>query len=304
MKAQKEKKAKSVKKQNIEKNKTVDNEEENTLSKKVWGVVSYLIFFCVVIGIFLSAGDGPRVVGGYGIFNVLTRSMQSTIPQDSLVITKSVNSKEIQIGDDITYMAGPTSTITHRVIGIEEDYQRTGMRAFSTQGTDNAAKDKDMVVETNVVGKVVFHNYHMGVATVFLQDNCYFIIAYLAMFVLIKKIILRFMGDEEDEEEDSEGDEPPSESPQGNRYDTGLWDASALYEQPPNHDPYNQQGGYTYDAYGNPVSYQQPQAQNPYNQDPQNGYIYPQYDAYGQPIYNNYNEQGYDYSQQDQNQQW
>lgn len=258
-----------------------DSNEDNSLGKKIWGVFSYVIFFAVVIGLFLSVGDGPRVVGGYGVFNVLTRSMQSTIPKDSLVITKSVDAREIKIGDDITFMAGPTATITHRVIAIDEDYMRSGMRGFTTQGTDNATKDKDVTPENNVVGKVIWHNYYLGVATVFLQDNWYFIVAYLAMFMLIKKIILKFMGDEEEEEEDPE-EEPQATlnvPPHANRYDTGLWDASSLYEQPQVYDPntgmYNPQGAYTVDAYGNPV---------PYNQDQGMNYNGVQYDQYGQPL--------------------
>lgn len=280
------------------------DKEESDLTKKLKSVLSYVLFFAVVMGIFLSVGDGPRVVGGYGIFNVLTRSMQSTIPQDSLVITKSVDAREIQMGDDITFMAGPTSTITHRVIGIEEDYQRSGLRAFSTQGTDNATKDKDMVVETNIVGKVIFHNYYLGVATVFLQDNCYFIIAYLVMFMLIKKIILKFMGDEDEEESDEE-EEPPNIPVPNNQYDTGLWDASALYEQPQGYEQYNQQSDYTYDAYGNPVAYQPTNPSAGYDYGQQYGqydeYVQ-QYDAYGQPISNN--SQDYSYTEQNSNEQW
>lgn len=276
----------------MQKDKNIDNtllvedkKEESTLGKKIWGVASYGIFFAVVIGLFLSVGDGPRVVGGYGVFNVLTRSMQSTIPQDSLVITKSVDAREIKIGDDITFMAGPTATITHRVISIEEDYQRSGLRAFSTQGTDNATKDKDMVVETNIVGKVIWHNYYVGVVTVFLQDNWYFIVAYLVMFMLIKTIILKFMGEDEDEEEDDEPEQiNPNIPPHANRYDTGLWDASTLYEQPQNYDPttgmYTQQEPYTVDIYGNPIP----------------TYNGVQYDQYGQPIsygYGGHTDQGY-----------
>lgn len=282
----------------------VKSEEGSELSSKIGSILSYVLIFAIIVGVYLGMGDGPRVVGGYGMFNVLTRSMQSTIPKDSFVITKSVDPKSIQIGDDITFMAGPTSTITHRVIGIEEDYQRTGMRAFSTQGTDNATKDKDMVVETNVVGKVMWHNYHLGVATVFLQQNCYYIIAYLVMFILIKKIILKFMGDDEDEEEEDE-EEPPSNLAGNSQYDTALWDASTLYEQPQAYDPvtgtYRNTEAYSYDAYGNPIPYQ-PTTDPNYGYGQQYGAYGQQYDAYGQPI--PYNNQGYGYTEQDQNQQW
>lgn len=264
------------------KNKNAEKEVENPLVGKVKEVLSYLLFFAVIVGIFLSAGDGPRVIGGYGVFNVLTRSMQSTIPKDSLVITKSVDARELEIGDDITFMAGPTSTITHRIIGIEEDYQRTGLRAFTTQGTDNSNKDKDKAVESNIVGKVIFHNYYLGVATVFLQKNCYYIVGYLIMFMLIKNIILKFMGEDEDDEEDDQEDEED---------DNAMYASESLIQVNPM-DPYGtgylpDMNAYQYDEYGNLINYDyNNQYAYDYNNQPQQAYAY---DEFGQPIVYDYN---------------
>lgn len=272
-------KVKKGKKSKKDKTKVIKEEiiEDDSLSAKVKSALSYALFFAVIIGIFLSSGDGPRVIGGYGVFNVLTRSMQSTIPQDSLVITKNVEARELQIGDDITFMAGPTSTITHRIIGIQEDYNRTGMRGFTTQGTDNSTKDKDVVVESNIVGKVIFHNYHLGLVTVFLQKNCYYIIGYLVMFLLIKNILLKFMGEEDDEEDDPEDDEDNSELP---LYGDGV-DAQYNYMDPYGTGYLPDMNNYQYDEYGNPITYN-------YGYD-YNSQLQPYaYDEYGQPIVYDY----------------
>lgn len=187
--------------------------EEKSLGKELLTVLYYILFFSIVIGIFFNqASNSPKMIGKYGVFNVLTRSMQSTIPQGSLVITENVDASEIEIGDDITFMVGEKSTITHRVIGVIEDYDGNGLRAFNTQGTDNAVKDKDVAVETNVVGRVIFHSYDLGRVTVLLQENCYYIMVYLILFWVLKSIIIRFIGgDEEEDEDDDEEDEDDSE---------------------------------------------------------------------------------------------
>ena len=47
--------------------------------------------------------------------------------------------------------------IRDRIVGIIENYENTGQRAFTTQGIMNAQPDKQPVPAVNVVGKVVFH---------------------------------------------------------------------------------------------------------------------------------------------------
>ena len=63
----------------------------------------------------------------------------------------------LQIGDDITYMANQTTSVTHRIVGIMENYENTGQRAFEAQGVMNSEPDRQPVPAVNVVGKVVYH---------------------------------------------------------------------------------------------------------------------------------------------------
>ena len=79
-------------------------------------------------------------------------------------------------------MISETTTITHRIIGIVENYEQTGQRAFETKGTMNKDKDKLPVPAVNVIGKVVYHNYTLGRITDFISQN---IIIILVMVVLI-----------------------------------------------------------------------------------------------------------------------
>ena len=157
--------------------------------------VFYLLLVGVIVGAFLiksNSGGRPTLIAGYSGFTVLTSSMEDTIPKGSLVITKSVDPNSLKIGDDITYMSSATSTITHRIVEIREDYMDTDARAFITKGTMNKNQDKNPVAAANVVGKVVFHSKMLGSMATFLSKNwpiVLFIMVVLAgLFYVLKWI--------------------------------------------------------------------------------------------------------------------
>ncbi len=146
--------------------------------KSGWSVAGnlffYVMIFALVIGAFLyksGSGGQPTMVAGYSAFTVLTSSMEDVYPKGSLIVTKRVEPEELKVGDDITYMISETSSVTHRIVGIMENYQDTGERAFETKGTRNEKADKDPVSAVNVVGKVIFCSKPMGAAANFVSAN-------------------------------------------------------------------------------------------------------------------------------------
>lgn len=134
----------------------------------------YFMLILIVLTVFIVKGSGeagaPRSIAGYSAFTVLTGSMQRDIPKDSLVITKTVDPDELQVGDDITFMSSETTTVTHRIVDIEENHDNTGQRYFTTQGIMNPEPDAEPVSEVNLVGKVVYHSYILGVIFKFIRN--------------------------------------------------------------------------------------------------------------------------------------
>lgn len=188
----------------ISENSDKDNEEIGKKSKKpkrkrialIGEIFFYSLLVALILGAFLirsSSNGRPISMAGYSAFTVLTSSMESEIPKGSLVITKTVEPETLKIGDDITYMSGPTSTITHRIIGITEKYLDTNERAFETQGVMNASPDKEPVPAVNVVGKVVYHSETLGQIATFTSKNWPFLIFILivsiALFTILKKVL-------------------------------------------------------------------------------------------------------------------
>lgn len=164
---------------------TDSSEEEQTVFQKVkYWFRNYLFYFTLVIVIYTGyifvnnqkESVPPQSILGYAPMTVLTKSMHSEIPKDSLIITKMVDMNTIKTGDDITYLLEDNTTITHRVIAIYEDYEGSKKRGFKTQGIDNPMPDKDIVFADNVVGKVIFHSLLVGQIIVFVRENIVFIL--------------------------------------------------------------------------------------------------------------------------------
>ena len=165
---------------------------------RAWKIMGECVFYGLLLLLILTAlfirttSDGsPRSLAGYSGMIVLTESMQSEIPKGSLVIAKTVDPDMLQIGDDITYMANQTTSVTRRIVGIIENYENTGQRAFTTQGIMNAQPDKQPVPAVNVVGKVVFHSETLGLAASFIRSYWPLLLLVLAVGLALIHVLGR-----------------------------------------------------------------------------------------------------------------
>ena len=89
--------------------------------KKMWNWISGMLVGIVVL--LAIALVGVRVIG-LQPFVVLSGSMRPTYEVGSLIYVKSVDYKELKVGDPITYMISQDTVVTHRIIEVlvdEED---------------------------------------------------------------------------------------------------------------------------------------------------------------------------------------
>ena len=146
------------------------------MKSRVGGVLFYLVLAVFLVGIFLFTGNDhavgvPRQFLGFSAMRVLTGSMESELPQDSLILVRQVDPSEIQVGDDITFLVSETTTVTHRVINIYENHGGTGQRGFETQGIENANPDWEIVRPENIVGTVIWSNLFLGQTMRFISED-------------------------------------------------------------------------------------------------------------------------------------
>ena len=169
-----------------------------------WTAFIFAFFSMLVVG---AGGKGHRNFLGYSFFEVLTPSMQSELPQGSLILTKQIGDENIRAGDDITFWTDKKTTVTHRVISTIENYENSGQYGLQTKGIENPSPDPDIVYASNVVGKVVWHLPFFGQTLTWARTNwwmCLLVIGGLILAAVAIKVLLKKEDDEQDSEESSQ----------------------------------------------------------------------------------------------------
>lgn len=106
-------------------------------------ILASVILTCIPITI-------PRLMG-YEVYNIVSGSMEPSIPVGSLVYVQAAVPSDIREGEVIAYHGGG-STITHRVV-----QNRLVEGEFITKGDANDQEDINTVPYTSLVGRVKYH---------------------------------------------------------------------------------------------------------------------------------------------------
>lgn len=97
----------------------------------------------------------PRFLG-YGIYNVVSGSMEPEIPVGSVAYVEGVRAEDVAAGDVIAFQSGD-SVIIHRVV---ENQVVEGK--FITKGDANAEEDMEKADYAALIGKVRSHYPFFG----------------------------------------------------------------------------------------------------------------------------------------------
>lgn len=119
-----------------------------------WFVIAAVVAMlavCVVI---------PRIGGGTP-YSILTGSMRPDFPPGTLVVVKPVDTKDIRVGDVVTYQlkSGESTVVTHRVVAITSEQ---GALRFHTQGDANNGPDPKLVIPDQIQGKLWYALPRLG----------------------------------------------------------------------------------------------------------------------------------------------
>ena len=175
--------------------------EAGNPKRAIWKSVSNIVFYATLIAIVLSAvifggqSGGSSRFFGYQYFEVLTSSMQSVIPQGSLVVTRETPSSQIKVGDIVTFLRSDEETVTHQVVEIVPDFDGRGSLGFRTKGTENPNPDPDIVGAANVIGVVTTHVKNLGFALRWVAGNIKYVFLLFILVILISIALRVLMGD-------------------------------------------------------------------------------------------------------------
>lgn len=114
------------------------------------GTVMLLAVIAASLGI-----TAPRLMG-YGIYDIVSGSMEPEVPIGSAIYVAEAAPEDIRAGDIIAFQSGE-SVIAHRVV---ENHVVEG--TFTTKGDANAEEDMQDVPYQDLVGRVERHYPMLG----------------------------------------------------------------------------------------------------------------------------------------------
>ncbi|MBQ2690782.1 MAG: signal peptidase I [Clostridia bacterium] len=139
----------------------------NKKFKKVWDTFTTILVAAVAILAILLVG--VRLFG-LQVFTVLSGSMEPTYHTGSLIYVKSVDYRELEAGDVITFMLDEDTVATHRIVEVVPDEDEPEVLRYMTKGDANDAVDGSLVHYRNVIGTPVFSIPKMGYFANFIQE--------------------------------------------------------------------------------------------------------------------------------------
>lgn len=174
----------------------MNNEQKNTstVNHKVMTVIGTILCLILIPILILNVSlivrsftepDEVPSVGGYLPLIVLTDSMYPQIHSGDLIICRTAEPEEIQLGDVIAFFdpAGSgTSVVTHKVMEITEV---GGEIAWVTQGIANNAADSMPAPGDNLVGVYQSRIPNLGNVVMFMQTTTGLIICVILPILLM-----------------------------------------------------------------------------------------------------------------------
>ena len=183
---------------------------------KIIGNILYILLFVIVllmlvVVILQRVSDNSISLGGYRLFTVATGSMEPKYEVGDILISKEINPKDIQIGDDIVYRGKEGSfngkVVTHQVVSIRDE---EGNKKIITKGIANTEEDPE-IDGTQVYGKVIYKVQTLSFISQIIKNIYvfYFIIFVPIAIIIFRQIryYLRKDDDEEELREETEDDE-------------------------------------------------------------------------------------------------
>ena len=169
--------------------------------KKIWNWSSGVLVGIVVL--LAVALVGVRLIG-LEPYVVLSGSMEPTYHVGSLIYVKSVDYKDLKVGDPITYMVSQDTVVTHRIIEVLVDEEDPNTLRYFTQGDANSVADGTSVHYKNIIGKPVFSIPYLGYVSNYIQNPPGKYIAISGGAILILLVFLPDIFSDEDKKKKSE----------------------------------------------------------------------------------------------------
>lgn len=150
----------------------------------VWALVIFMTPIFVFSLVIISNPRAGHNFFGYTFYVVSSESMKGVFDVNDCVVIKKINSrKDVQVGDDISFVrASDGQIVTHRIVSTKlNDY---GEIVYVTKGVHNLTADPSPVSYNDIIGKRVAVLSVLGNAIMFFRTP-YGIVTFIMILVLL-----------------------------------------------------------------------------------------------------------------------
>lgn len=191
----------------------MEESKKNNVLETIINIVYYclvvLIMAVLIVVILQRVSNNNLAIGGIRIFNVVTESMVPKYEVGDVLIAKTIDVNELQVGDDVAYR-GEVGTfngkiVTHQII---EKKIEDGQLKFITKGIANEESDPEISAD-QVYGKIIYKVKSLTLISKIINNlfGFYFIIFVPITILIMIKIRDIYLDIKERREEVKNGDE-------------------------------------------------------------------------------------------------
>lgn len=169
--------------------------------KKIFDIILTVFVIMFVLMVCLQRFSNNEIsFFKYRMFTVVTGSMEPEYKVGEVLISKEVDVKDIEVGDDVSYLGKSGSfkgkVVTHRVEKIDKDVD--GKLVFHTKGIANLAFDP-IVYEDQIYGVIVHEAKILSFVYKYVgTPNGMFIFVVIPVLYVIGSEMIIFMLDKEE----------------------------------------------------------------------------------------------------------
>ncbi len=173
-------------------------------------LICIILLICLIAVLALQRFSNNEIaIGGFRIFNVATESMVPKYLVGDVLIVKEIETNDLKVGDDVTYLGKEGSfknrVVTHQIIQIDETENG---KVFHTKGIANEVEDPTIEGD-QIYGKVIYKCLIFSQLTKLMNNMTAFYIVVFVPFAILVSLQLKdaILGRSDDEEDDDDTDE-------------------------------------------------------------------------------------------------
>lgn len=154
--------------------------QNNKIAKKIIDIILIILTYNIIL-VAISNINTEKGMSLFGCeaYIIKTNSMEPSIENGDVVITKKVPEEKIQVGDIITFKQD-ADIITHRISRIEEENEKK----YITKGDNNNIEDSSKITYQEIKGKEIITIPYLGKIINILQNKIVFWIILLIILIM------------------------------------------------------------------------------------------------------------------------